>query len=544
MFHKKHKRNSDRQKDILINCNIIIYKFKGFSLLTSKKIKDVKMRKKKQKYYESNSDEKIIHVEISKPFILKMPNNLANRKLVIILLGLITTDSNEKYFTGEQIAEIVHLNDRRDVDNYTREHKNVDYDWVKYLSRKDRFPEYTSVIEELVISNPLLNNKELYRQFCKQYSLVKMCFESFKKYLSQIDTNKVIQNIQRFIDKNIHSIDKDNLLSYLVNNNNKQIVKKKINNIKAQNPNLEEHNDTKISLSTQQLSSLVKFFIGCGISYEIISLLTGYQKSYIHELAYKESDFKQDILSQIHQFSGRVSIDEVFLKLDGEFHFIFSAVDSKTDTMLYYEYFPIRNALSWQIFFINLKKHYPKIKLFITDGCPALNSGRESVFPKVPHQYCKFHKMRNLIQKMYEVEKSPQKLKKAIKKLKNVFDMETVSNRRRSLLELEEMLPLDTLDYFIVHIKKKWKHLTKSLTNNAAERNNRKIKKIVSGKYGLKSPETIKLLINCLWFKELIRNGKNHINPKSTIANLNITKLCQEFFVNKRIEYLFKSKCA
>ena len=76
---------------------------------------------------------------------------------------------------------------------------------------------------------------------------------------------------------------------------------------------------------------------------------------------------------------------------------------------------------------------------------------------------------------------------------------------------------------------------TKSLTSNAAERWNRKIKKILSSKYGLKSPETIMQLINCLWFKELITNGRIHLDQNSIIYNIIIGKICQE---NEGIEFL------
>ena len=126
-----------------------------------------------------------------------------------------------------------------------------------------------------------------------------------------------------------------------------------------------------------------------------------------------------------------------------------------------------------------------------------------------------------------------------IKKLKQVFARETVGARRKALLELEKMLPQNTLEYFNLHIKKEWKHLTKSLTTNAAERWNRKIKKIVSGKYGLKRPETIQQLVYCLWFKELITNGGQHLAVDAKITNINMSKICQEILSNDRIEHLF-----
>ena len=137
--------------------------------------------------------------------------------------------------------------------------------------------------------------------------------------------------------------------------------------------------------------------------------------------------------------------------------------------------------------------------------------------------------------------RDPKTVKLAITKLKQVFARETRGGRRKALLELERMLSGEVKDYLDERIMKVWKHLTKSLTSNAAERWNRKIEKIVSGKYGLKRPETIQQLVYCLWFKELITNGKHHLAQDSTIACLNISKICQEMISNKHLERLFST---
>src|SRR5262249_22295580 len=39
-----------------------------------------------------------------------------------------------------------------------------------------------------------------------------------------------------------------------------------------------------------------------------------------------------------------------------------------------------------------------KLKLIVTDGCPGLRAALQTVYPRVPHQRCWVHKMRNLVQ--------------------------------------------------------------------------------------------------------------------------------------------------
>ena len=92
----------------------------------------------------------------------------------------------------------------------------------------------------------------------------------------------------------------------------------------------------------------------------------------------------------------------------------------------------------------------------------------------------------------------------------------------------------------IIIFLKHWRHLSKNLTSNVSERFNRKIKKALSRRYGLKSEETVLAIIYSLWLKELIVKGKLNINKDSFIANLNIGLICQENLDTEHIEALFK----
>ena len=259
-------------------------------------------------------------------------------------------------------------------------------------------------------------------------------------------------------------------------------------------------------------------------------------------MAHRGESFNHFLLNSIVRYSGKICVDEKYVKLNGNFVYIYSAVDAVTGIPLMTELFFTKDTNSWTVFFSKFKKQYGTPKLIISDGYAPLAQGRKAIFPNVPFQYCKFHKIKNFIKKLYKNEKDNEKIKVVISKLKQVFSRATVGARRKALLELEKMISGDVKDYFDEKIKKEWKHLTKSLTSNAAERWNKKIKKIVSGKYGLKTPETISLLVNCLWFKELIMNGKIHLDSESTISNLNITELCQEMIPVDQLEQLFETK--
>ena len=99
-----------------------------------------------------------------------------------------------------------------------------------------------------------------------------------------------------------------------------------------------------------------------------------------------------------------------------------------------------------------------------------------------------------------------------------------------SLLQLHKgavgnHFPFIVLDEHILNV---WRHLTQSLTNNAAEHFNRKIEKCLAGRYGFSSTTSVEVLLRGLWLKELILNGHKHLAATSQIVELDLTEICQE----------------
>jgi len=504
------------------------------------------MRKKKPKaHVKFKKENGFFCLTFNKPITLKINQSRANEKLLYILLRCLYYVTGEQVLSFEEIADMFGLKDRRNIENYWREFKNYGYDFLAYLSRKVELSKYIDIIQNIVIDNPFLNMTECYNYFKLKFPNVEMSITTFRKYLSQIDTYQVLKTIHKTLAKNGNEWDKDYLITYLAENIDNSVVKKKIedmSSIKSEQPlNVTK---SKLNLSSRNKSFLVKFMVGLGLTYYSIAFLLGLSKSYVKDLVHQEPYFNELLLTSIDKYSGRICVDEKYVKYKGVFYYVFSAVDEVTGFPLLVKLFSEKTAQSWQVFFTIFKRHYTKPTLIVSDGCQSLNSGRVAVFPNVRHQFCKFHKMKNLMKKFYENEKDPIIIKKLTEKLKQVFDRDTGGARRKALLELETMLPESLKKYFEVHFKKQWKDLTQSLTSNAAERWNRKIKKIVSGKYGLKSPETIMRLINCLWFKEIIVNGKNHINQESTISKIYITEICQELIPKNNLERYFDSRSA
>jgi len=268
------------------------------------------------------------------------------------------------------------------------------------------------------------------------------------------------------------------------------------------------------------------FFIGSGMSYESLSILFGVCKATIHNWFYKLPFLKRKIIDSIRWWSGIISVDEKWVRINGKWHYVLSIVDNTTDFLLYFKVVSDLKADTWEMFFQGFYRLYGKPKLIISDGSSSLAAGRKAVFLSVPHQLCKFHKLKNLIKAIYISYENTQKHRRMIRLAKNIFNNKTHYGRKRAARKLMEISPAKVSRYIEKNILGNWKNLTKSLTSNASERWNRKIEKVISKRYGLKSIKFVDQLITSLWLKEAIRD-KTHFE-KSFIHQLNLARQCQE----------------
>jgi len=98
--------------------------------------------------------------------------------------------------------------------------------------------------------------------------------------------------------------------------------------------------------------------------------------------------------------SSIISVDEKWVKINGKWHYVLTIVDNVTGFPLYFALVSDLKAETWKIFFQRFYRLYGKPKLIISDGSKSLARGRKSVFAPVPHQLCKFHKMKNLYRRI------------------------------------------------------------------------------------------------------------------------------------------------
>jgi len=116
--------------------------------------------------------------------------------------------------------------------------------------------------------------------------------------------------------------------------------------------------------------------------------------------------------------------------------------------------------------------------------------------------------------------------KKPILMSDNMLHIDYPSCRKNTARKIVETNVPGVSQYVAKNIIGDWKHLNLMKTSNSVERWNRKIEKVTSGRYGLKSVEFVDKLLDGLWLKEILFDQRHQKEVFST--ELNMFSICQE----------------
>ncbi len=430
------------------------------------------------------------------------------------------------------------LKNRQDSNNFYREFQQAEGDTLIFLQRKSSFKEHFSIIESQVIKMPLLSLTDQYDLFKKENPSIKLSFATFRKYYAQIDCFKFKKSIEKWITENNLSYDKEKLIKELFDNSknssNKEIRKIAEQELalaqsdeaeQAEQKKIDRQIDFKTNFSNYTLSILICFFIACGLNFEVLTILFAISKTTAWRHFCRMDFLKDEITNSVTYWSGVVSVDEKWVWVNKQWLYVFSVVDNETGFLLYYHISESLKHQDWELFFMRFKQLYGTPKLIISDGSKSLAKGLKLVFPKVVHQLCKFHKIKNLYKRIYTVK--DEKLRNKLLKLaKGIFNNKTYFGRKRCLLNLINISPDYVREYLEKNIKADWMKLTRGFTSNASERWNRKIEKVISKRYGIKTVNFLDILLASLWMKEAIKNQTHFEN--SFVNELSIPKIAKE----------------
>jgi len=471
----------------------------------------------------------------------------ANRKILGVL-GREVKDAQtgKPVFTFQQLADQLAYNDRRDVQNFHREFRASGDDVQNFVSRKaTKHDRLFPLIEAAVLETPLLPPHQQYVSFCDDHPHESLSEETFRTYANDIDGLRLVKRMQQVVKTGTDSLDVSRYLTEVLACERLSHAKQK--EIVALAPECEEApcitsaDMEPLTSPTMQKKLVVVFLFACNLSQEVLSLLMGVSKSRIHYwiAGICTEEFEWRMLREITCWSGTVSVDEKWIKIKGEWYFVLCAVDSISGFPLLMALYPTLDSVSWALFFKRFRALYGRPLLIQCDGSRSLAAAREIVFSGVRWQLCTFHKLKNLMKRLRRHVSDVPQFTRCVRLAKRMFTNASVSSRKYAANTLQKVAGQEVSDYIACHILKPWRHLTLSLTNNAAERFNRKIEQCVSGRYGIPSPESAAILLRSLWFKEMLLNGQHHLEATASFKRLDLSKMCQEYVDTSQILHFF-----
>ena len=482
---------------------------------------------------------------------LSLPDTGPNRKAMVVLSRqLVYRDSGKRVFTFGAISEGLGHADRQWSNNYYREFQEHGEDLLAFLQRKNSLKAAAfDRIEEQILQAPLLPLKEQYRLFQKQDPQLSISYATFLEYVRQLDSCKLLRRLQQLVSAGEVHADSKVYLEELLRTMEWSASKKK--EIVAVFPEVETEQACSQATPLADLETphaeiclLVTFLYACGLSQDVLSLLLGVGKTTIHHWIYQICTLELEtmILDSIRYWSGQINADEKWIKINGVWYFLLHIVDAATGFPLLMQLYPTLDATSWKVFFARFKSIYGTPKRLISDGSKSLQAGKNAIFPNVVHQLCTFHKLRNLYKVILRNVRDKSQVRRCLRLAQHIFSNRYVSSRKHAAQTLKQLGGEQVATYIDAHILGKWwRKLTRSLTNNASERFNRKVKKCVSVRYGLPTEESARVLIRALWLKELLLNGQKHIAATHPLNTIDLSRICQNHLPRDHILHFLRT---
>ncbi len=479
-------------------------------------------------------------INILQPVSITLPLNLD--KFLIVLLRLIKDTNGKSVISFQSISDIFEHPGRQWSNNIYKEWELAGANLKLFLEdKRELSKEILNLITEFVLVFPLCSILELHRKFQESYPQHKMCINSFCFYVSAMDCCKLLTAIGKQLMSGKLNPRSTYFIKVLLAQGKKLAITQRayisdlfdndINDDSVINKDIDWQN------GTTQKHLLVSLLYTFGVAQSQLALLFGVSKTTIHNWVHGFCDISLQafIIKMIGKWSGKICVDEKWIKVNGNWQYIFSAVDAVSGMPLFVKRFSSADTAAWTAFFKEFKQYYGDPVLITSDGSKSLMAARKIVFLHVRHQLCWFHKLKNLYKRIYTEIQDSSIRTRALSLANGMFHNKHVSSRKHAAKQLSEIAGESIKKYLTKSIFNLWKRLTLCLTSNAAERFNRKIEKCVASRYGIKNEACADVLIRGLWFSEILIKGKMHWADNTGVEKINLPLILKNNFDGNQI---------
>jgi transposase-like protein len=440
-----------------------------------------------------------------------IPDTEINRKLMIIFLRLLNNKKGKK-LKFDVLKEIIESENRQAPSKCLEAFYRKERDFKKYLNldKLEESERLRLILLKILKKNPLLEttylkkeinkisgyedvdeykvNKALEHISCKE--MRKIIIDNLEKgdicYKEEFIIEKLLKIIQKFGKKAENKINKEltgcKQASNLININ-ENIIEESIKKDFKSKELFAEQEITKEKLKdtwNSQIGWRIWTFILYlnGVSTFTAGAWIGVNKSTICRwLSDLSEDWLQSIKQKMVNFSGKLSVDEKWIKIGDCFHYLFVAIDCITGYPIHIQLYPSNNTNHCMLFLAEIKNLGYSPKIIITDGWDPYLKAIKAIFPNAEHTLCRFHVIRSIFRRLKKCRLNDfnlaKKVRNIIKKLFKTKYKKTVKNRME---KIKSILVPDNYKKIMSGMEKKYQQVIKSIgsviypsTSNSAE---------------------------------------------------------------------------
>jgi len=466
-------------------------------------------------------------------FEIKLLCNYCTKCIMLLICCSLKDSEGKQVFSTKQVSVALGYSPTWGYNKWN--YMNVlELDFKLFFKTANKLEDNISCLVKSYVHNyPLLSPTILYEGFNDLHPTVGLSFHQFNQYVNALDTRPLLSLLRSQLQKGKLNLQLScclellvTELSYSSTHGAKYI--KDLASLSGIVPT--EQGKSYTNGTDNSLYMLVALLYQSGISQGDLSKYFGISKGSVHNYIYRFAlPIQGWLLSNIDKWSGKICIDEKWIKVAGKWQYVLTAVDAISGIPLLSKRFRSVDTCAWVAFLKEFRAIYGKPQLITSDGSGAIAKAIILVFKgKVRHQLCWFHKLKNLYKHIYANIKEQTLQQKATRLALNAFHNTYGSSRKKAAKTLANINCGPLNRYIHNSILKPWRQLTLCLTSNAAERYNRKIQKAICPRYGLKNEACADVLINLTWFKDILFNGQIHLQDQTDFNIQNFQQFAQQ----------------
>lgn len=408
-----------------------------------------------------------------------LPDTQANRKVILLALRYLKDRRGRNLFSYAELALIVGSEKRQTASQYCENFRACGEDFLSMINHKGKLDESVrNAVLEVMKKTPFASEEKMALEVNKILKRQDIERASVRCALSQISAVEMRPILKRLLEHDKIQYKEEALIDRLF----------KLIPVETDNPNgimdinpeslecnasstlkshLEEVVKSKEStklfedrvVKQEELSEIWQSPIGWkllafilyfrGVSTSVIGGWFGVNKSTICRWLTSISSWSEEWVNKQNiqniKFSGKIGIDEKWIKIDNCWWYLFAAIDCVTNYPLLVSIHPSNDGNYCKLFLtqLKLKGYYPK--LIITDGWNAYIKAIPEVFPKAEHSLCQFHLLHSIYTRMRRLKLFDANISSSIGELFRTFYKRTVYRRIEKLKGMLEPTMIEPL---------------------------------------------------------------------------------------------------